>query len=225
MTLDSHSSTASCGRIALGTADCAVLDRLRAIALLLRAAAIATLANLKLGLRLDSRAHLLIIDSISWAAARLIARRAGWSDILGIEAPLPLQAVLDSWGRGGFPRGPDIQDPQRSSADTRVKNGWLPLVATVVDRTARAEFPSPCPVALRRLLARLDTHTASPADDADFLVRAGWEISPLGTSICPLLPEVASTHELLEARLVLGEGQTVGPLTGLAVEAGLGGRS
>lgn len=97
-------------RPSLGAADRAILVRLRAIALLLRAAAVALpdADGIEIGLYVTPNGRLRPLQAVSWNACHLLARAGGWSDseeLLAVERRVAFYTgTLDRTAEGEFPQ-------------------------------------------------------------------------------------------------------------------------
>jgi len=177
---------------ALGAADLALLGRLRAIALLLRAAGATCpdLGKVRIGLRLARVGGVSPLLAGGWDVCVLLAEAAGWRDLLVEENVLGRDAMGSHFSR----------------------------IDAIHDRIVASELPSGVPPGLAHLLASRGPGPIPPAARC-FLAQAQWALSPTG--IQPLLPARPSAHELLEGWIAAeaAGGLGDGPLGALARSA------
>jgi len=184
--------------ILLGPEDLAVFDRLRAIALILRAAgAIAPRFNgVRIGLRICLDGSPSPIEALTMTGRALIAQVSGWDDLLDGNGQMNGQV-------NGQVNGQTID---------------LRSVNTVHARTSQTEFPLGLSPSLTRFLRHIGTNQPVSASVGTTLQGAGWGIAPTSRHLYPILPDQVSAHEALEALTAAEEdgGLGNGPFAALA---------
>jgi len=178
------------GAADLDAADCAVLDRLRAVALLLAAAGPwLPVVPPSIGLRIDRHGLVLPFECISWDARLYVAQTMGWDEVrVAMESP-----------------------------DTYSADFFHALFMRIAAAEFPTGCPPGLTKLLQHI--RRDPKTLSTAS-LDFLARARWSVCSFEGLILPAPPDSLSVHELLDAlALVEGEEETGRPLTRLAHQA------
>jgi len=184
-------STPHPGPIVLGPQEVSLLVRLRAIALLYRAAHtdLPGLDDIDVVLWIGRSGRLCPLDLIGCQGCRLVVRAGGGGDLCT-----------------GVPSAQTCR-PQ--------------LIYATRDRVAAAELPAEDPDGLLRLLRQAARGHDPSRRSAAALGRMGWRLPAPNGTLRPLLPLTVSAHEALEALLaaeVCG-GLGSGPLGRLAAEA------
>jgi len=109
--------------IALGDADRAVLDRLRALALLFRAAAAAIplLGRVEIGLWVDAEGVTYPYGSLDSEVCQFLAKTAGWTELAAAAQGLPpsVDAIYERASRAEMPSCP----PALARLLTQLRNG------------------------------------------------------------------------------------------------------